>query len=43
MVLAIVNDPIILFLDEPTIGLDPRARRNVWIIISGLRDSGKTI
>lgn len=43
MALAIVNDPIILFLDEPTTGLDPQARRNVWSIISGLGDRGKTI
>jgi len=43
MALALVNDPVILFLDEPTTGLDPQARRNVWHIISGLRDKGKTI
>jgi len=43
MALAIVNDPIMLFLDEPTTGLDPQARRNVWSIISGLGDRGKTI
>jgi ABC-2 type transport system ATP-binding protein len=43
MALALVNDPIILFLDEPTTGLDPQARRNVWKIITDLKDKGKTI
>jgi len=43
MALALVNDPILLFLDEPTTGLDPQARRNVWQIITDLRDRGKTI
>ena len=41
--LALVNDPQIVFLDEPTTGLDPQARRNLWNVISGLRDAGKTI
>jgi ABC-2 type transport system ATP-binding protein len=43
MALALVNDPEVLFLDEPTTGLDPQARRNVWSIISNLRKRGKTI
>lgn len=43
LALALVNDPKILFLDEPTTGLDPQARQNVWGIIENLRDSGKTI
>jgi ABC-2 type transport system ATP-binding protein len=43
MALALVNDPEILFLDEPTTGLDPQARRNVWDIIERLRGRGKTI
>ena len=43
MALALVNDPEVLFLDEPTTGLDPQARRNVWDIIEGLRGKGKTI
>jgi ABC-2 type transport system ATP-binding protein len=43
MALALVNDPVLLFLDEPTTGLDPQARRNVWGIITDLRDRGKTI
>ena len=41
--LALVNDPEILFLDEPTTGLDPVARRSVWKIIEKLKGSGKSI
>ncbi len=41
--LALVNDPEVLFLDEPTTGLDPQARHNVWSIVERLRDRGKTI
>jgi ABC-2 type transport system ATP-binding protein len=41
--LALVNDPEVLFLDEPTTGLDPQARHNVWSIVEKLRDRGKTI
>ncbi len=41
--LALVNDPSVLFLDEPTTGLDPQARRNVWDIIENLKKQGKTI
>jgi ABC-2 type transport system ATP-binding protein len=43
LALAVVNDPEILFLDEPTTGLDPQARRNVWDIVERLREQGKTI
>jgi ABC-2 type transport system ATP-binding protein len=43
LALALVNDPEVLFLDEPTTGLDPQARRNVWDIIEGLRGKGKTV
>jgi ABC-2 type transport system ATP-binding protein len=43
MGLALVNDPDVLFLDEPTTGLDPQARRNVWAVINNLRKRGKTI
>ena len=41
--LALVNDPEIIFLDEPTAGLDPQARRGLWWVIARLRDAGKTI
>jgi ABC-2 type transport system ATP-binding protein len=41
--LALVNDPKILFLDEPTTGLDPQARRNIWEIIEDLSKLDKTI
>jgi len=40
---ALVNDPDLVFLDEPTTGLDPQARRNIWAIIEGLKAAGKTI
>ena len=40
---GLVGDPEILFLDEPTTGLDPIARREMWTMIEGLRDAGKTI
>ncbi len=40
---ALVNDPVAMFLDEPTTGLDPQARRNIWGLIRDLRDSGKAI
>ena len=41
--LGICGDPDLLFLDEPTTGFDPAARRHAWAAISGLRDEGKTI
>ena len=41
--LALVNDPKLIFLDEPTTGLDPAARRNLWEVIEKLRTGGKTI
>jgi ABC-2 type transport system ATP-binding protein len=40
---ALVNDPEVLFLDEPTTGLDPQARRNLWDLVREIRDKGKTI
>lgn len=40
---ALVNNPRILILDEPTTGLDPQARRNLWELIQTLRDKGLTI
>ncbi|RMD97949.1 MAG: ABC transporter ATP-binding protein [Deltaproteobacteria bacterium] len=41
--LAIVHDPEILFLDEPTTGLDPQARHNIWEMIRHLKVAGKTL
>lgn len=41
--LAMISDPEIIFLDEPTTGLDPQARRNIWDIILQLKSLGKTI
>jgi ABC-2 type transport system ATP-binding protein len=41
--LALIGDPELIFLDEPTTGFDPAARRNTWEVISGLRALGKTI
>jgi ABC-2 type transport system ATP-binding protein len=43
MALALVNDPVVLFLDEPTTGLDPQARRNFWDLIRMIKTQGKTI
>ena len=43
MGLALVGDPELVFLDEPTTGFDPAARRQAWEVIAGLRDLGKTI
>ncbi|MCC7289034.1 ABC transporter ATP-binding protein [bacterium] len=40
---ALVNDPVALFLDEPTTGLDPQARRNLWDLVQDIQKSGKTI
>jgi ABC-2 type transport system ATP-binding protein len=40
---ALVNDPELVFLDEPTTGLDPQARRNMWSIVTDLKDRGKTV
>jgi ABC-2 type transport system ATP-binding protein len=41
--LALVGDPELIFLDEPTTGFDPSARRNAWQMIGALRDLGKTV
>ena len=41
--LALIGDPDLVFLDEPTTGFDPVARRAAWQVIAGLRDLGKTV
>ncbi len=40
---TLINKPEIIFLDEPTTGLDPQARRNLWELIKNIRDGGTTI
>lgn len=40
---TLINNPKIVFLDEPTTGLDPQARRNLWDLIRGIRDKGTTV
>jgi ABC-2 type transport system ATP-binding protein len=41
--LALVGDPELIFLDEPTTGFDPAARRNAWAAVRSLQDLGKTV
>jgi ABC-2 type transport system ATP-binding protein len=43
LALALINDPRLLFLDEPSTGLDPQARRNLWQIIENVKEQGKTV
>ncbi|MCL5672027.1 MAG: ABC transporter ATP-binding protein [Nitrososphaerota archaeon] len=43
MALSLVNDPQVVFLDEPTTGLDPQARRAVWEVVRKLKDEGRTV
>jgi ABC-2 type transport system ATP-binding protein len=40
---ALVNEPKVLFLDEPTTGLDPQAKRNIWKLVESLNSAGMTI
>ena len=43
LAIALVNDPAVLFLDEPTTGLDPQARRNFWELVQSIKARHKTI
>jgi ABC-2 type transport system ATP-binding protein len=43
LAISLVNSPDLLFLDEPTTGLDPNARRAIWEVIKGLKKRGKTV
>jgi len=43
LAIALVNDPRVLFLDEPTTGLDPQARRNFWELVASIKAQRKTI
>jgi len=43
LALALINDPEIIFLDEPTTGLDPQARRNFWQLIKNIKAQNKTV
>lgn len=43
LAMALLNDPKLLFLDEPTTGLDPQSRRNFWELIENIKAQGKTI
>ena len=43
IILALINDPEVVFLDELTTGLDPQARRAIWELVRGIRERGKTV
>jgi ABC-2 type transport system ATP-binding protein len=43
LAIALINNPEVMFLDEPTTGLDPQARRNFWALVEGIKARGKTI
>ena len=43
LALALINKPSLVFLDEPSTGLDPQARRNLWAIVKGICNNGKTV
>ncbi|TNE75590.1 MAG: ABC transporter ATP-binding protein [Gammaproteobacteria bacterium] len=43
LAVALINDPEILFLDEPTTGLDPQSRRHFWTLINNIKARGKTV
>ena len=43
LIVALISDPLILFLDEPTVGMDPRVRRKTWEFIKSLKETNKTV
>ena len=43
LLMALISDPVIVFLDEPTVGMDARARRRTWEFIGSLKEQGKTV
>jgi len=43
LALALVNDPEVVFLDEPTAGLDPQGRRSLWEVVRGMKAAGRTV
>ncbi len=43
LALALVNDPEVVFLDEPTAGLDPQGRRSLWEVVRGIKAAGRTV
>ena len=43
LALALINEPDLIFLDEPTTGMDPQARRNLWDIVQTIKAQGKTV
>jgi ABC-2 type transport system ATP-binding protein len=43
LALALVNDPDVVFLDEPTAGLDPQGRRSLWEVVRGMKAGGRTV
>ncbi len=43
LALALINQPRLVFLDEPSTGLDPQARRNLWSIVEAIKEEGKTL
>lgn len=43
LAIALINDPEVVFLDEPTTGLDPQARRNIWELVRTIKARGKTV